>query len=298
MSNTLETLKDRAVVETKAGKSAAIIHAADKGEEIAKRIKDAHALERALLAKLESQRDFASEYQNNFPKGGDRKFESASTGALEREKWCQSYGFTLRTVQRWTELLVQEKFIAKKNAILKRCWELAELWQAANFSSESVEWYTPARYLEAVRQVLGDIDLDPASNQQANATIGAKKFFTQDDNGLRKKWSGRVFMNPPYGKTEEGKSLASAFCNKAIEEYEAGNIDACIILINSLHSQAWQAPLYTHTVCFVDHRIQFISGDGQTNKNPTFQNIFVYLGTDVEKFSAAFAKFGYVMREI
>lgn len=301
MASQIQTLLDEKLPAAKSGAVAHKLHALDKAEEIAKRVKDAGALEQALLQKLEGQRDFAREYKAKFSHGGDRRseeFQEISTDLLNAENWCKAHGFSHGVVKRWCDLLQDEKFITKKNAILKRCWELAELWQAANFSSESVEWYTPARYLEAVREVLGVIDLDPASNTVANDVIGAQEIFTKDDNGLRKTWHGRVFMNPPYGKTDQGDSLAGAFCCKAIEEYETGNIEACIILINSLHSQAWQAPLYKHTVCFVDHRIQFISGDGEQNKNPTFQNIFVYLGTEPERFAKSFNRFGYVMRSI
>jgi hypothetical protein len=176
-----------------------------------------------------------------------------------------------------------------------------EVWgnsQPALYSSESFEWYTPQRYLVAVREVLGGIDLDPASNAQANAIVKATSFFTKEDDGLSRDWRGRVFMNPPYGKTEDGNSLASMFCTKALAEYDFGNIESAIILVNSLHSQAWQAPLYTQPICLVDHRIQFISGNGEENKNPTFQNIFVYLGPDERKFANVFSRLGYVMQPV
>jgi hypothetical protein len=209
----------------------------------------------------EYQRDFAAEYKTKFPQGGAQKGNKHAAKNMvdtsvhdvsdpRREEWCMGHGFHERTVRRWCDLLEEPTFVEKKNAVLKRCWELAELWQAASFSSESVEWYTPARYFEAVREALGEIDLDPASNPMANATVGAKHFFTKEDDGLELDWHGRVFVNPPYGKTDDGKSLAGEFCNKAVREYESGNVDACIILVNSLHSQAWQAPLYKHTIRF------------------------------------------------
>src|SRR5262249_46252551 len=156
----------------------------------------------------------------------------------------------------------------KKTAVLKKCWQLAELQQAANFSSESVEWYTPARYLEAVHKVMGGVDLDPASNMQANGFVQAAKYFDKEEDGLKQDWFGRVFLNPPYGRGEDNKSsLAGLFCQKAVEQYECGNVQSCIILVNSLHSQSWQAPLYNYPICLVDHRIQFLSGDGEKNKN-------------------------------
>jgi hypothetical protein len=287
------------LTQTVAGKAAAKIHAADKAAEIAERVKDPEAFRRALRAKLHAQCEFAAEYQLRFPHGGDRKsddFQVDSTDHLKRQEWCLIYGFHDRAVRRWCELA--QKREAKEAAINKKCWGLMELWQAANYSSDSVEWYTPADYIEAVHQALGGVDLDPASNEFANATVRAKKFFTAEDDGLKKKWHGRVFLNPPYGKTDDNESLAGAFCTKAIGEYESGNIESCIILVNSLHSQKWQAPLYCYPVCLVDHRIRFVSGDGEQNKNPTFQNIFVYLGKEPARFATAFEKIGYVMERV
>ncbi len=104
-------------------------------------------------------------------------------------------------------------------------------------------------------------------------------------------------MNPPYG-TEGGQSVAGMFCNKAIAEYEAGRISEAILLVNSVHSQNWQEPLFGHVVCLVDHRIKFIAGDGTENENPTFQNIFVYLGRDKRRFRNGFSQFGYVVEQV
>lgn len=225
--------------------------------------------------------------------------QADSTVRLLGDDWCLTRGFHVRTVRRWGErLLDTANYAAQRKAVFQRCWQLAELWQAANYSSASVEWYTPVCYLDAVREVLGDIDLDPASSEQANQTVRADRIFTKEDDGLARDWFGRVFLNPPYGRIAGGESLAGAFCAKAIEQFEAGKIDAGIILVNSLHSQSWQAPLYDFPVCFVDHRIQFASADGEVNKSPTFQNIFIYLGRDIGKFAASFDRFGYVMQKV
>ena len=46
------------------------------------------------------------------------------------------------------------------------------------------EWYTPAEYIEAVRDVLKVIELDPASSSLANETVKAKRFYSKEDDGL------------------------------------------------------------------------------------------------------------------
>jgi DNA N-6-adenine-methyltransferase (Dam) len=288
--------KKRQIAQQRAGKAAGQIHAFDKAEEIAERVKDARALEGALIGKLENQRDFAAEYRALFSVGRPEK-NYDSTVVISSAEWCLGFGSQVRTVQRWLELLDATIFAERKTAILKRCWDLAELWQAANFSSASVEWFTPAYCLEAVRDVLGEIELDPASSPEANSVVRATKIFTKKDDGLAREWFGRVFVNPPYGVID-GESLASAFCNKAVAEFASGNVIECIILVNSLHSQRWQAPLYDHLICFVDHRIKFVSGDGEENKNPTFQNVFVYLGDRKHRFAEVFSRLGYVMRKV
>jgi hypothetical protein len=100
-------------------------------------------------------------------------------------------------------------------------------------------------------------------------------------------------VNPPYG------GQAEAFCQRAINEYASGNVEAGIILVNPVHDQDWQAPLFNFPVCFANARIQFISGDGTENKNPTNRNIFVYLGPDPKKFAQVFdPRIGFVMTRL
>jgi phage N-6-adenine-methyltransferase len=61
----------------------------------------------------------------------------------------------------------------------------------------SDDWLTPPYILEA----LGPFDLDPcASMRQTRQT--ARHQFTQENNGLKQEWKGRVWCNPPYRDLE------------------------------------------------------------------------------------------------
>lgn len=66
-------------------------------------------------------------------------------------------------------------------------------------ASDTNEHFTPPVAVEPARDVLGSIDLDPASCSIANRVIRATRIFTKADNGLGRPWSGRVWLNCPGG---------------------------------------------------------------------------------------------------
>lgn len=157
--------------------------------------------------------------------------------------------------------------------------------------SMSVEWFTPAAYVEAAREVLGRIDLDPASCEAANRTVQARAYFSAEDDGLAQDWHGRVFCNPPYSG-EAGK-----FAAKLIGEYQAGRVSAGILLVNAQATpNQWFAPLWDWPICFTDHRVAFLPGNGQPTSHPTFGACFVYVGPDPARFAEVFSRFGAVVR--
>jgi len=70
----------------------------------------------------------------------------------------------------------------------------------AKHSSRSVEHFTPHDVVEAARELLQGIDVDPASCAAANKYVKAEVFYTRRRNGLvHRPWYGRVFLNPPGG---------------------------------------------------------------------------------------------------
>lgn len=57
------------------------------------------------------------------------------------------------------------------------------------------EWLTPPEII----QQLGPFDLDPCS-PVVRPWITAAQHYTINDDGLRKDWHGRVWLNPPFGR--------------------------------------------------------------------------------------------------
>jgi hypothetical protein len=159
-------------------------------------------------------------------------------------------------------------------------------------SSTHVDWYTPARYIDAARDVLGHVDLDPASSEQANQTVHADRYYTIDDDGLSRDWHGRIWLNPPYG---QGSGL---FTTKLVTEYRAGRVTAAILLLNAYgFDSAWFQPLWNHPLCFTDHRIEFASPQHQSG-GPANANLFAYLGPEDNTFARRFSAFGAIVRRI
>jgi hypothetical protein len=162
----------------------------------------------------------------------------------------------------------------------------------------SVEWYTPAKYIEAAREVMGGIDLDPASCAQAQMTVKADCWFgpgsSCGEDGLTQEWRGNVWLNPPYGKTA-GKSNAGRWIDKLLREYDAGRVDQAILLVNAQTAEQWFKPLWRFPLCFTDHRIKFVSPTG-VRSQPTHGNVFVFVGVDDALFKRVFAQFGAVVR--
>lgn len=153
----------------------------------------------------------------------------------------------------------------------------------------SDEWYTPAEPIDAVREVLGGIDLDPASCELANKVVRAAQFYSQADDGLSQQWTGRVFLNPPY-------SEARRFVEKLLASYADGTVSAAVVLLNttSVHAKhCW--PLFDFPLCFTRGRIQFTRPDPELESRPPTGSFFAYLGPDEDRFARIFSQFGAVL---
>ena len=158
-------------------------------------------------------------------------------------------------------------------------------------SSNSNEWYTPPEYVEAARRVLDEIDLDPASCEEANAVVKARKYYTAQDDGLQHDWPGRVWLNPPYG------GLTAKFINKLVEQFKLGITQEAILLVNSHATDTdWFQPLWDFVLCFTNHRINFYGPGGQKGNGSTHGSVFVYLGPKQKVFAKEFSKFGAIVR--
>lgn len=157
--------------------------------------------------------------------------------------------------------------------------------------SDDNEWYTPAEYIERARRVLGEIDLDPASSDQAQDRVRAGSYFTQDLDGLGAAWHGRVWLNPPYSQP-----LISEFVGKLVSEYGSGNVTQAILLTHNNTDTSWfhEAAGAADAICFTRRRIKF-EKPGDNRVSPPCGQAFFYLGEDMRRFDEEFGDVGLMM---
>jgi len=88
-----------------------------------------------------------------------------------------------------------------------------------NDEPRPVDVYSPPAVVEACREAMGGIDLDPASCAEANRVVRADRYYTAADDGLAQPWSGRVFCNPPFN----GGNVRR-FALRMLADYHAGSV--------------------------------------------------------------------------
>ena len=159
-------------------------------------------------------------------------------------------------------------------------------------NSGNNEWYTPPMYVQAAKDVMGSIDVDPASCELANATVQATTFYDERANGLTKTWSGNVWMNPPYAQP-----LITQFCSALVEKFQAGEVKQACVLVNNGTETGWFQSLLEHAsaACLVKTRIKFIDKDGNPSGAPLQGQAILYLGKNTGEFSDVFSSFGKVL---
>lgn len=182
--------------------------------------------------------------------------------------------------------------IAKEPDQTKRAAMIGQLDTGARSDDAGDSWGTPPEWIDLARRVMGDIDLDPASNNEAQRVVNAKRFFTKNTNGLEQKWSGRVWMNPPYSQP-----LVTQFAEKLVASIESGDVtQACVLVNNATDAKFLQLMLSRCSAAlFPRGRIPFlIPGSGESLTGTRQGQTFLYFGPNTKQFVEAAKPLGWV----
>lgn len=181
------------------------IAVSDAAERHWARAKDATKLFEAIQAKLAEQAAYVV-WRQDVMQQGDRtdllqignKLPAADPGAVVVHRWRKRLCLKAKDHWQTDPAKIQQALDDAHRRSVRICEQEKDGTIRGTEGTGEFERYTPAEYIAAVREVLGEIDLDPASSALAQETVRAIEHFTVDDDGLAQEWHGRVFLNPPY----------------------------------------------------------------------------------------------------
>lgn len=269
-----------------------VIAVAEAAETLWQRAKDSEQLYSAVEAKLRHQAAYAMWRPTVSPQGyGPGRGIKESP---ERDGLLPNSDPGHRVVRRWRQRLVGDTKLADALADAKEyCRRICEQENLGTIrgteGTGEFERYTPAEYIERAREVLGGIDLDPASCEYAQRTVQATQYFAAEDDGLAREWHGRIWLNPPYHR-----ELAPLFIDKLLAELSEARVSAAIVLTNNSTDTAWfrAAASACAALCFTTGRIRFEVPNGEPVM-PTQGQAFFYFGAEPEVFADVFGAIGF-----
>ncbi len=261
----------------------------------AKKVRDWPTLETAIDKKMEDQAEFVRWWDETVGirhGAGRGNKNNADPRSFSKDEAEDLTDITQQQVSKWRRRLKEpEKYMEMLfGAAYHKAMAETNNTTATKWTGDP-ESYTPSKYIEAAREVMGGIDLDPASNMHAQKTVKATDWYDAEENGLLQAWNGRVFLNPPYAYPTVGH-----FIDKLCGEIADGNVTAAILLTNNNTDTKWWhlAAGQAFGVCFTAGRINFYKEDG-TITQPTNGQTFFYFGHDGERFASVFGEHGLVM---
>jgi ParB-like chromosome segregation protein Spo0J len=156
---------------------------------------------------------------------------------------------------------------------------------------QATERYTPPDLMTAVRRALGRIDLDPASSREANKTVEATSFFNKRMDGLKQRWHGRVFLNPPFNDWPNWMS-------KLDQEIKSGRVKQAVV-VGPANISAFRPLLLRGGLLLVPtERPKFHDPTTDRLVDPPFGSLICYVGPERERFVEVFGEQGLILRQV
>jgi hypothetical protein len=147
----------------------------------------------------------------------------------------------------------------------------------AQHSSKSSLWMTPEPVIEATRQLFGgSIDLDAASDEEANKRVGAGQYLTDALSEAPWPTVRTCFLNPPGGKYCGTQSLPKLFWKRLVDEVRAGRVGHAVFLAFSIEMLQTCQDMVGYRLCIPKQRLRFVPREG-TAASPTHANAIVYV---------------------
>lgn len=259
---------------------------------LAAAIKDWDKMLLAVDLQLMQQQQFVEWWQVGV-RSAHRPVTSQAHGQLSQSDAEARTGVRHQQVSRWRGWLGDDQIEAYRQRLRDVAFREAGILPKSSHRTLGTgdnEWFTPPLYVELAKSVLGEIDLDPATHPKAQKRIKAKQFYTLAQDGLKQDWSGRVWLNPPYGRSD-----LPPFVDKLVNHYERRDVSAAILLTHNYSDTRWfhAAAAASSMMCFTSGRINFEDSTGETCV-PAQGQTFFYFGADTDRFNKHFGAVGFI----
>jgi len=165
--------------------------------------------------------------------------------------------------------------------------------------SQSVTWCTPAKYVDAVKEVFGGaVSLDPCSNEWSIVNAETEYRLPSHD-GLHESWDyPTIYVNPPYGTDKERGTRIKDWlykCAYAHKHHEAEVLALVPVAANTSH---WKQYVWGQAtaVCFLyDTRLRFLVEGKDEGKGAPMACAMIYWNKNLDVFLKVFDQFGAVV---
>ncbi len=165
-----------------------------------------------------------------------------------------------------------------------------------NIITDKKDWCTPPKYVNAVRNFFGKIDLDPCSNE--HSIVHARVEYTlPQHNGLLDTWDFKtIYVNPPYGISRGSNTSIKDWIRRCCDTNEKNNSEILALIPVAVNTRHWKEYIFgkANSVCFLsDTRLKFTNGDN--DKGAPMACAIVYWGDKESEFYKKFSEFGAVV---
>lgn len=174
-----------------------------------------------------------------------------------------------------------------------------ELTAGRTVNSQSRDWCTPQKYIDAVRRVFqGKIALDPCSNKWSivNAKI---EFSLPNHDGLKESWDyPTIYVNPPYGADRKHGTTIKHWlykCAYANKNHRAEVLALVPVAVNTRHWKDYVWGQATATCFLYDTRLRFLVEGEDKGKGAPMACAMVYWGHNMDLFQEVFIEHGAVV---
>jgi hypothetical protein len=166
-------------------------------------------------------------------------------------------------------------------------------------NSQSVNWCTPPKYVNAVKKVFGGkISLDPCSNEWSIVHAETEYHLPEKD-GLKESWDyPTIYVNPPYGSDKERGTTIKHWlyeCAHAHKNYGSEVLALVPVATNTRH---WKDYVWGRAtaVCFLyDTRLRFLVDGKDEGKGAPMSCAMIYWNKAIDTFLKVFTEYGAVV---